>query len=206
MSLRPGGCLYPPFLGAARMLAVVVWRMRVYGRENLPAHGGFLIAANHQSVLDPFLVALAADARGVDFMARSTLFIGGFGRVIRAWGAFPVERDQADWKALKEAERRVLLGRPLAVFPEGTRTRDGSIGPFKAGLGIIAHRAGAPVVPAAIRGAYEAWPKGSRMPRFAPLAMAFGTPLPAPVSRKEVREYAETLRERVKELYESLRP
>jgi 1-acyl-sn-glycerol-3-phosphate acyltransferase len=162
----------------SRVFAIIFWKFRVFGLENLPSKGGVLLASNHQSVLDPVLVAMVLP-REMHFMARRTLFrIPVFRAIIVSYNAFAIERDSADVKGVKEAIRRLEAGNILLVFPEGTRTGDGSIGRMKPGIGMLAERAAVPIVPVLIHGAYEVLPKGVRIPRLGRISMVFGKPLP----------------------------
>lgn len=160
-------------------VAPAAFRLRVLGREHLPSRSAFLIVSNHQSFLDPVLLALAV-RREVAFMARASLFRPApFRLLIRALHAFPVRRGRADLAAAKAAVARLRAGQVVCLFPEGTRTRDGSLAPFHAGFGMIAERAGVPVVPAAVDGAHEAWPRSRLLPRPTTIWVAFGRPLAA---------------------------
>ena len=162
----------------SRVFGNIFWKFRVFGLENLPREGGILLASNHQSVLDPVLVAMVLP-REMHFMARRTLFRNPiFRAIIVSYNAFAIERDSADVKGVKEAIRRLESGALLLVFPEGTRTGDGSIGRMKPGIGMLAERAAVPIVPVLIDGAYEVLPKGARFPRPGRISVIFGKPLP----------------------------
>jgi len=162
----------------SRFGANIFWKFRVFGLENIPPSGGVLLASNHQSVLDPVLVAMVLP-REMHFMARRTLFRNPiFRAIIVRYNAFAIERDSADVKGVKLAIGRLESGAILLVFPEGTRTGDGSIGPMKPGIGMLAERAAVPIVPVLIDGAYEVLPKGALFPRFGRISIVFGKPLP----------------------------
>lgn len=177
-------------LHAVALPTLICWfRFRAFGRAHVRAQGGAIIAANHQSFLDPVFVGAAAP-RPIDYFARRSLFRGPFGAFIRALNALPVERREpsreserpptgGDVAAIRTAIERLRAGRILLLFPEGTRTATGALGPFRSGVETIARRAGVPVIPAAIDGAFEAWPRGRPIFRAgAPCAVAFGPPLP----------------------------
>lgn len=150
---------------------------RAYRRERVPRRGGLLVVSNHQSYLDPILAALPA-CRPFNPMARDSLFRNPlFSRLIRSLYAFPVKRASADLGAIREAIRRLRQGRIVLVFPEGTRTRDGSIRPLHAGMIVIAQRARVPILPMVIDGAFECWPKGRRLPSPRPLSVIYGEPV-----------------------------
>jgi 1-acyl-sn-glycerol-3-phosphate acyltransferase len=153
---------------------VPVFRVRVYGREHIPADGGALIVSNHQSFFDPVLIGVGLH-REVHYMARASLFRNFlFRRLIVSLNAFPIKREGVDVTAMREAIARIREGRLVLVFPEGTRTRDGSLGEVRRGLTLISERAQTTIVPAVIQGAYQAWPRGAKMIRPHRIGVAFG--------------------------------
>ncbi|MCD6378499.1 MAG: 1-acyl-sn-glycerol-3-phosphate acyltransferase [Planctomycetes bacterium] len=153
------------------------WRTRAFNRHHEPSTGSVLYICNHQSFLDPVLVAVGL-SRPMNYMAREDLFTPPiFGRLIRSLGAFPVKRASADTGALKEALRRLKRGEQLTVFPEATRTRDGSIGPFSPGVAMLAKRAADWVVPTLIEGAFDLWPKTKLLPAPGRIVVVYDTPI-----------------------------
>src|ERR1043165_6232700 len=161
--------------GLARAGANVLWKFRAFGLENIPRTGGVLLASNHQSFLDPVLVAMVL-SREMHFMARRTLFRNpAFRAIIVGYNAFAIERDSADEKGVNSAIARLEAGNILLVFPEGTRTGNGSIGPMKS-VGVLAERGAVPIVPVLILGAYEVWPKGRLIPHLGMISLVFGKP------------------------------
>jgi 1-acyl-sn-glycerol-3-phosphate acyltransferase len=159
---------------------LVFYRYRVHGRENVPARGAALIASNHQSFFDPVLVGLLL-SRQISIMARESLFrVPGFAALIRSFNAFPVKRSAFNREAIRRSVEVLEEGRLLLLFPEGRRTRDGSLGAPKPGIALLARKAKVPVVPAVIHGAYKAWPPHRALFRlFVPIRVAFGAPLRA---------------------------
>lgn len=136
--------------------------------------GGVLLAANHQSFLDPVLIGLVANVP-LKYMARRNLFaVPGFGMLVRALGAHPISRGTADTTALKTAMRLLRTGEKLLMFPEGTRTRDGRLGEFRPGVAAIAARCHVPILPVCVEGAFDSWPRTRALPRPARVAVAFG--------------------------------
>ncbi len=161
-------------------LAHLFFRFRVFGHGNIPAAGGVIVAANHASYLDPLLVAGAITSRSVRFMAKRELFsVPLFGAFIRAANALPVSRGPTGARTLPEFASRVReSGEALLVFPEGTRTHDGSIGPARRGTGALCMAAGVPVIPALITGTYRAWPRQRFLPRpGGTIEVRFGRPV-----------------------------
>lgn len=159
----------------ARVLTTILFDLRIYGQENVPARGGALIVSNHQSYLDPMLLPLRLE-RPLNYIAKSGLFRGR----VRGWllrsvfNAFPVRQGAGDVGAVKETIRRLREGHLLNLYPEGARTADGEIGPMQPGVGLIVRRAGVPVVPAVIVGAFEAWPRQRRVFRPRPIRIEYG--------------------------------
>ncbi|MDP6381455.1 MAG: lysophospholipid acyltransferase family protein, partial [Phycisphaerae bacterium] len=151
---------------AAQVLFIGAFGYRAYHRHRLPNMGGVLVVSNHQSYLDPILSALGA-TRPFNPMARASLFRNwAFSWLIRSLFAFPIKRTTGDLGAIREALRRLRQGKIVLVFPEGTRTSDGSIGQIQEGVVAIASRAGVPIVPMVVDGAFEAWPRDRSLPRF----------------------------------------
>lgn len=132
-------------------------RWKIHGRENVPMSGPVIIAPNHKSLLDPPLVG-SSMPRLVTTMGKIELFekkhfgLPILGKVIQHMGTFPVRRNTPDRRAIKRALKVLRGGGALAIFPEGTRTRDGELGPPETGIALIAHKAKAPVVPAYLKG------------------------------------------------------
>jgi 1-acyl-sn-glycerol-3-phosphate acyltransferase len=188
--------LYPISRLLSRVAGAVVWRWRVEGAANVPGTGGVILAANHQSNLDVFLVG-GACRRQVRYLARRSLWDDRrIGWLLTDWEAIPMDRERPG----KDDFRRILdvvrSGQVLALFPEGTRTRDGSIGELRGGIGFLARRAGVPVVPVLIQGAFEAWPRGRRLPRRGRVRIAFGRPVRYDGSWED-REVAADVRRRL---------
>jgi len=156
------------------------FRGEVVGTENLPRTGPFLIAANHASHLDPPLVGCQI-ARQMRFFARKTLW----SNAVASWWlnrteCIPVDRDSGDVGAIKRVLQALREDRGVVLFPEGTRSPDGQLQKPKAGVGLMACKTGAPVVPCRVYGSYEAFGKGASIPRFGtPVTVVFGAPIPA---------------------------
>jgi 1-acyl-sn-glycerol-3-phosphate acyltransferase len=170
-----------PFYWTGRFLLRVfcgTWfRLRVEGAQNIPREGGAVLAANHQSYVDILVVGAAVD-RHVAFVARDTLAEWWWLReTMKRSGAVLVRRGTSDRTALRGMEAHLRAGDLVAIYPEGTRTRDGRIGEMKGGALLAARMAGVPIVPVGIRGAYEAWPRGKTFPRFRRIAIRFGPPI-----------------------------
>jgi 1-acyl-sn-glycerol-3-phosphate acyltransferase len=184
----------------------VGFRLRARGIENLP-DGGFVLAANHTSNFDPWPLGIPLfPHRQLRFMAKSELFNPILKPILVGGGAFPVRRGQADLEAIGRAVELVRDGEVVVMFPEGTRRKKGLRKKHEArahtGAARIALTAGAPLVPAAIRGT-------DRLSRLAPLRVAYGRPLPLDDLRgREIspaaREATERLMTEIHELEASL--
>ena len=187
-------------------LIPALFRLRVFGRENLPENGGVLIASNHQSYLDPVMATLGLK-RQVDFMAREELFrVPGFGAFIRSLGAFPVKPGARDTAAIRRAVDRLRNGSTILIFPEGTRSFDGSLQPLLPGFTIIAARSQAPVVPAVIYGAHRAWPRGQTLFTLRNVWVAYGEPLTFPRWPGDTRDsFLKEIKRRMENLHRFLR-
>ncbi|NPV70945.1 MAG: 1-acyl-sn-glycerol-3-phosphate acyltransferase [Firmicutes bacterium] len=140
-----------------RILCFVAWslfRVRVWGKENVPSTGPLIVCSNHLNWWDPVVVA-GAVPRKVSFMAKEELFrYPVFGQVLRMVEAFPVRRGAADRQAIASAGKVLAAGGAVGVFPEGTRSRTGELGKANNGGAYLAMRNAAPVLPVGITGPY----------------------------------------------------
>src|SRR5947209_18106275 len=131
---------------------VIYFRMERIGREHIPADGPVIIAANHRSFLDPFVIGTMA-RRPMYYVAKKELFKRRWQAwLLNALGAFPVNRGAQDEEMIETAKAILRRGDIVLIFPEGTRTRPGSLGKPKRGVGRLALESGAPVVPVAVSG------------------------------------------------------
>jgi 1-acyl-sn-glycerol-3-phosphate acyltransferase len=181
-------------------VARLIYRPVIEGRENIPRTGALLLASNHLSFIDSFVIPLVAPRRVV-FLAKSEYFTGhGIGGLCTRWlftavGAIPVQRGSlgAAQEALESALEVLKDGLAFAVYPEGTRSRDGRLYRGRTGVAWLALTAGCPVVPVALSGTQDIQPVGSRIPRIRRVTVRFGKPLdfsrlrdakPAPARRE----------------------
>lgn len=154
----------------------VVFRRRTVGAENVPLSGAVILASNHVSVLDPPVVGTGI-WRPCAFMAKEELFTNpAVAWFIRRLYAFPVRRGMADRSALKHSLDVLERGMALVMFPEGTRSETGEMQEPETGVGMIACRSGAPVVPVFVAGTEKVLPKGGGM-RFARISVTYGEPI-----------------------------
>lgn len=162
-----------------RVFGKVLFNLRLRGIDRFPDSGGALVCSNHQSYLDPILLGSLCDRR-MNYLARESLFESGiFSALMRFYDAIPVRRDGMSISGLKETLKRLKRGELVVIFPEGTRTEDGRIQPLKSGFCMLARKAKVPLVPVAITGAFDVWPKGQKRPKLARVVLEAGDPIPA---------------------------
>jgi 1-acyl-sn-glycerol-3-phosphate acyltransferase len=144
------------------------WSYRRSGRRSVPAEGPLLIAANHQSYLDPIFISLAV-GRPLHFLARKNLFNGGwFEKLIRHYGAVPIERGFGR-DGLSSVVELLRQDKAVLMFPEGERTSTGAMNTLKPGVMMVLEQCETPVVPVGVAGAYAMWPRHQMLPGLAPL-------------------------------------
>ncbi|MEU1538670.1 lysophospholipid acyltransferase family protein [Actinacidiphila glaucinigra] len=162
----------------------VLFRPRIEGMENIPEEGAAIVAGNHLSFSDHFLMP-AILPRRITFLAKAEYFTGtGLkGRLTAAFfhsiGQIPVDRSggKAGESAIREGMKVLGKGELLGIYPEGTRSHDGRLYKGKVGVATMAIRAKVPVVPCAMIGTYEIQPAGRRLPRIKPVTIRFGEPM-----------------------------
>ena len=190
-----------------RSFCRIFFRMRVCGLENIPSEGGFLLVSNHQSFLDPLFCGIFVK-RGLTFMARDTLFKNRFfGRLLRSVNAIAIRRGEADLTAIKAIISRLRDQWGVCIFPESTRTADGKIRDFKAGIGFLCRKGKASIVPVVIDGAFEAWPRHKIFFKpFFRICVSYGKPLSAEdIKNCKDDELAEDLTSRLRQMQSELR-
>lgn len=156
----------------------ICFRGDIAGLENLPAEGGFIVASNHASVLDPPIVGLPLP-RQVNFFARKTLWKSGFASWwLNGVGTIPVDRDGGtDVNAIKRVMQTLKAGNAVILFPEGTRSTTGELQSVRPGIGMIACRTQVPVIPARVFGSFEAFGRGGKLRLGTPVSVTYGRPL-----------------------------
>jgi 1-acyl-sn-glycerol-3-phosphate acyltransferase len=161
----------------ARSAALVLFDLKSYGARNVPRTGGALLLTNHQSYLDPVMFGVNLP-RQLSYLAKSELFRNPFFRwLIVNLHAFPVRQGKGDKAAIEETIRRLREGHLLNLYPEGSRSEDGEIGPIQRGVAVVLKRANVPIVPAVIDGSFQAWPKGKPVFRPHSIRVLYGKPM-----------------------------
>jgi 1-acyl-sn-glycerol-3-phosphate acyltransferase len=192
----------------SRSIAVGISRSylpgRVVGRENLPAHGAFIVAPVHRSYVD-WLIVARITSRRMRYIAKAEIWKSKLvGRYLEAMGCFPVNRSGADREALERCRAVLVGGEPLVMFPEGTRRSGPVVEDLREGVAFLALRVGVPVVPVGIGGSERAMPRGSSIPRPRRVHVVIGSPVyppplapggdsgskPARISRRAMREFS----------------
>lgn len=166
------------------LAARVLLRLRVTGREHLPVAGPVILSPNHQSYLDAFLLVSALPFR----LLRNLFFVGAseyFATPLRAWVArkinlIPIDPDTNLVRAVQAGAFGLRHGKVLVLFPEGERSIDGQVKMFKKGAAILSLHLDVPIVPVALDGVYDVWPRGRAPQRLAKVAIAFGPALAPP--------------------------
>jgi 1-acyl-sn-glycerol-3-phosphate acyltransferase len=178
-----------------------VFGIRTRFAEPLPEQGGLIVLSSHQSHLDPLLLGLACDRR-LSSLARSSLYtFKPFGFIITALDAVPIDRNASAVAAMKTVIKRLEDGAAVIIFPEGTRTATGHLGEIKSGFALIARKAKVPIVPVAIVGAWECWPKTRLLPRPGRIRLEFGRVIrPEEIAALDDRSLVEECTARLTEL------
>jgi 1-acyl-sn-glycerol-3-phosphate acyltransferase len=161
--------------------------VRAEGVAGIPREGGLIVAATHESFLDPVVMG-AYLPRGLRYMARRTLFVKaveggerrrGIASAFARWaGVIEIDLAAGGRDAVRRCLDLLAAGYAVLIFPEGTRSLDGRVREFESGVGLLALRSGAVVIPVSIEGTNRIWPKGRKLPRLAagPVRLAFGAP------------------------------
>jgi len=182
-------------------------KSKVYGRSNIPRKGSFILASNHVSYLDPLLLA-ATFRRNLNFIARDKLLKASYiGWVLKHANTIPVSRQGKELESLKKALKILKDGKVLAIFPEGTRSKNGRIKSAKPGVGFLVYKANVPVLPVYIGGTFEAQPRGIKTLKRKPVEVRIGKVLDfrhidADRSRRDVlyQKISDDIMEKISEL------
>lgn len=217
LALARPGRLAEPFLYAAfqamQIFAYDRFHLRVNGLEKLPAQGAYIISSNHQSYLDPLLLAGALPwpvFRNLFAVGTSEIFGSGLMRRLARWlRVIVVDPDANLVSAMRAGAFGLRHGRILILYPEGERSIDGTPKTFKKGAAILSVHLQVPIVPVAIEGFHDAWPRGQRFQKFAPLKIQIGNPIYPPpeagVSEAAYEKLTAELKAQVVGMWDGLR-
>ena len=192
---------YDIFRSFAMVVFALVARVHIRGHYNVPRKGPYILAPNHLSWTDIPLVAAYVPGKVV-YMAKEEYFSSRIAWLVRFLGAFPVKRGEGDRQALRTAEEQLKKGNVLVLFPEGTRSRTRTLAKGHAGLGMIALRSGAPVIPVAVWGSENALKKFGT-----PITISYGKPMTfKPKGKKVTREDIDNATETVMQTIATMLP
>jgi len=152
------------------------YNLNLVNEEKLVREGGVMMAANHESFLDPPLIGIS-HPENVTYLARKTLFTGIGKWLYTNWDAIPVDQDNPDMTGVKKIIKALRLGKKVVMFPEGERTLTGEFGPALPGVGLIIAKSQTTVQPMRIFGAREALPRGSGKVKMAQISVVVGDPI-----------------------------
>ncbi len=170
----------------------VLFRFQVFGRSNFPRKGGFIVAANHLSYLDPIVLGISSP-RKLNFLAKDDLFkIKGFGFLISNVGAIPVKRNAEQNISVFRSTLSLLdKGKGFVIFPEGARSLNGKMQNMRAGVGFLAIKSQCPVIPVLIVGTEKALPLRAKCIRPRKITAYVGKALLSPLDSKGHRSFEE---------------
>jgi 1-acyl-sn-glycerol-3-phosphate acyltransferase len=195
--------IYSFFRSMFRFFFSFFFRWQVIGTEHIPKEGPVILCANHISLWDPPLLGAGID-RQVHFMAKEELFhIPVISYFIKKFGAFPVKRGAGDRSAIRTALKLLEDGKIFGIFPEGTRSKTGELGPGKTGVALFALKSNAAVIPVAIVGPYKL---------FRPITIVYGKPIDLSQQRagkggsEALKETTDLIMQHIKELLDQHRP
>jgi len=203
---------YGAVRGLCVVLAKLLFRLEIRGREHLPTQGPFVLAPVHRSNLD-FLLAATTRRPRMRYMGKASIWNWKpLGRFVSMLGAFPVHRGTADRESLRTCLKIIENGESLVMFPEGTRREGPVVEDLFDGPAYVAARTGVPLVPVGIGGSAEAMPVGARFIRPHKIVVVVGEPVLPPVGdgsgrvkRRVVREMTDQLQARLQALYDEAR-
>ena len=192
------------------LVAKLLWRITFEGLDNVPTEGPYVLAPVHRSWIDFGLVS-AVTRRPMGFMGKESLWKNKYlGAFITHLGAYPVNRAATDRESLRRTLEILEAGKPIVLFPEGTRRTGPAIEHLHEGAAFVASRAGVPLVPVGIGGSERALPKGTALPRPVKIHVIVGQPIhPQPVaegarhpSRRAVKELTVQLQGVLQDLFD----
>jgi 1-acyl-sn-glycerol-3-phosphate acyltransferase len=184
-----------------RITYTVYFRARYHNPERVPPRGPVILAANHESFLDPPLVG-TGPSRAICYLARDSLFrFPALGWLLRSWKTIPIDREGGGPAGLRMVLDRLQAGEAVVLFPEGTRTPSGQAQRARSGIGLTIVKSEAPVVPVRVFGTFRAYGRHVRIPRPYPVAVKYGEPIQFDQAIAEARTCTKA---RMKEIYQEI--
>lgn len=165
---------------AAWLLLTTFYRLRAFHRDRVPETGALVVVSNHQSHLDPPIVGVTLRRRHIVPIAKQGLFTNRLlGWLITNLNSISINEKEGDSVAIRKAIKELAKGRCVLIFPEGSRTPDGRMQPFKRGAWVLLSRARCGVLPVAVEGPFKAWPRSRRLPHLwgQRVMVAYGEPI-----------------------------
>jgi 1-acyl-sn-glycerol-3-phosphate acyltransferase len=193
-----------PFYRLAYFLVgieLALHRIRIEGRKNVP-QGGCMIVSNHVSYMDPTTVGWAV-AREIHYLGRKTLFKPPFWSwFLPICNVLPIDRDGRDVSGLRNIIKMLKAGKAVLLFPEGTRSADGTLQPAEPGAGLVAIKAGVPVLPVRVFGTFESLSRHQKRLRFHPIRVVIGKPYVPSIAegQNEKQSYPRVAREMMEKI------
>jgi 1-acyl-sn-glycerol-3-phosphate acyltransferase len=197
----------------ARFISVgLVWlfyRVKVYGKENIPKNEPAVILSNHQSFLD-IMLCQGWLKQPLYFVPRDTLFVGFWGWLIDSFYTIPINQKNAGIKSMRAIISVLKGGHIVCLYPEGARTLDGKIDIIKPGFGLLVRRSGATIIPTVIDGIFERWPRNQKYPKLGGrVGIMYGKPISADKIKEVgeeafVKEFNQTMRSMHNELRQKM--
>ncbi len=183
-----------------------MYRIRSYGKENVPKKGPVLLLCNHQSFFDPIVCQLPL-YRWVCGVARDSLYKGVLGFLLPHLNTIPIRRGQADLASMRRIMDALKKGKCLFLFPEATRSYDGKIIDVKPGFSLLSRKTGAKVIPMVIDGTFECWPRQKKFPKLTGrIGIIYGEPIePGDIKELTDKEFAQIIGGRLRELQSKCR-
>ena len=185
-----------------RQVLLVFFQLRVHGLKNVPVKDGMIICANHQSNMDPVVIGCALPRR-TNYLGKKSLFsFPPLAWFLKVTDTIPLDRNRSGAAGMKETLRRLRRNESILIFPEGHRSLDGELQPFRPGIVALAKRVDSPVLPVGIDGPFQCWPPNAKFPKTGYVHVVFGKPVsPEEMSGLQDEEITEIVYQRVQQCF-----
>ena len=198
------------FRGFMNVVSKLYFQFSRDGLENIPREGVYLIASSHSSHLDTLAIIVALGKKAEKLLVGVAVDYFFENASIKSWfvsnflNGIPLERRGSSVQGVRISQQVLSEGRSLLIFPEGGRSVDGELQPFKYGIGLLAYELGVPIIPTRVSGTYEAWPKGKNFPRRGSVKVRFGEPIDPKVVKIGIESKYEAYKEIVDRVRSSI--